>query len=140
MLGGSWLQLEGSSFEQNHKVRIGLVSVAAGLFLAPSFALAREDGPSPDSFTVAVIPDTQNYADFTHPQPASLQPFKQQTQYLASYRRALHVAFVPHLGDVVHTGTAPMASPVTPRTAQGPSGRVHSRPYGSWLTSASRSG
>lgn len=55
-------------------------------------------------FTIAVIPDTQNYVDFTKPQPSSFETFKQETTYLASNKRELNLAFVTHVGDVVQHG------------------------------------
>ena len=56
------------------------------------------------AFTIAVIPDTQNYVDDTKPQPGSLGIFNAQTQYLADRKNALNLVFVTHVGDVVQHG------------------------------------
>jgi Calcineurin-like phosphoesterase len=74
-----------------------VLAAFAALVLAAG-AHARE------SFTIAVIPDTQNYVDETRPQPASLRTFKAEMQWLADHRVALNLAFVTHVGDVVEHG------------------------------------
>jgi hypothetical protein len=74
---------------------------AAALVLTlcgPALASAR------DFFTIAVIPDTQNYVDERKPQPASLSAFLAETRYLAHHREDLRLAFVTHVGDVVQHG------------------------------------
>ncbi|HEY5957982.1 MAG TPA: metallophosphoesterase, partial [Polyangiaceae bacterium] len=55
-------------------------------------------------FTIAVIPDTQNYVDYTKPQPASFETFKKEMSYLAANKSRLNLAFVTHVGDVVQHG------------------------------------
>ena len=55
-------------------------------------------------FTIAVIPDTQNYVDNTKSQPASSHDFIAQTSYLAAHRKDLNLVFVTHVGDVVQHG------------------------------------
>ncbi len=60
-----------------------------------------------DKFTIAVIPDTQNYCDVaaaSSPQPASTQIFQRETQYLANQKTAQNIVFVTHVGDVVQHG------------------------------------
>lgn len=61
-------------------------------------------GPDSHFFTVAVISDTQNYVDATHPQPFNKNIFLDQTRYLAENRRGLKLSFVTHVGDVVQHG------------------------------------
>ena len=56
------------------------------------------------TFTIAVIPDTQNYVDESTKQPESLSFFKAQTQYLAAQKHPMNVVFVTHVGDVVQHG------------------------------------
>lgn len=75
-----------------------LATLILSTSLMPNGAYAR------DSFTIAVIPDTQNYVDNNKPQPASLSVFKAETQYLANHKHDLHLAFVTHVGDVVQHG------------------------------------
>jgi len=56
------------------------------------------------TFTVAVVPDTQNYADVTLPQPRGEETFVQQMQYLADQRGEKNIAFVTFVGDLVQHG------------------------------------
>jgi hypothetical protein len=58
-------------------------------------------------FTVAVIPDTQNYVDYRHQKAAghpfnALDLFKQQMRYIADNARSAggEIVFATHLGDV----------------------------------------
>ena len=55
-------------------------------------------------FTIAVIPDTQNYVDNLKKQPTSLDIFKAQTTYLADHKEDMNLVFVTHVGDVVQHG------------------------------------
>jgi hypothetical protein len=64
-----------------------------------------------DFFTIAVLPDTQNYVDHTKAQPESFEAFKAQVRYLARHRRDLQLAFVTHVGDVVQHGDGTNGSP-----------------------------
>ncbi len=59
--------------------------------------------PEKGSFTVAVLPDTQNYSE-RYP-----QTFKDQAIWIAENKQARSIAFVLHLGDVTAT--------VSPRSA-----------------------
>lgn len=61
-------------------------------------------GPDSDFFTIAVISDTQNYVDGTHPQPFNKNFFLDQTRYLAKNVRDLKLSFVVHVGDMVEHG------------------------------------
>jgi hypothetical protein len=61
-------------------------------------------------FTIAVISDTQNYVDGTHPQPLNENFFLDQTTYLAENRRRLNLRFVTHVGDVVQHGDGSMSN------------------------------
>ncbi len=49
-------------------------------------------------FTVVVLPDTQKYAE------QQLQPFVDQTQWIADHAASENIAFVSHVGDVVENG------------------------------------
>jgi hypothetical protein len=58
-----------------------------------------------DIFTIAVIPDTQNYTDYANrTNGAAQQQFLNETNYLAINKTALNLAFVTHVGDVVQHG------------------------------------
>lgn len=81
------------------------------LAVIPVVALAHGPEVSGQEFTVAVIPDTQNYVDERKPQPQSLETFKQEMQFLKDHRRALNLAFVSHVGDVVQHGDGTNGSP-----------------------------
>jgi Calcineurin-like phosphoesterase len=103
-------------FQLKRKGRRMALAMVAGAALAGTSgpAVAHEEeraAEAGDSFTIAVIPDTQNYVDHTRPQPASLQTFKAETGYLARHRRELNLAFVTHVGDVVQHGDGTDGSP-----------------------------
>ena len=49
-----------------------------------------------DHFTIAVLPDTQNYSE-SYP-----QIFDQQTQWIADHSEDQNIVFVSHLGDLVN--------------------------------------
>ncbi|SNS12664.1 Calcineurin-like phosphoesterase [Sphingomonas laterariae] len=80
--------------------------LASAMALAAVPALAREAQPD-TSFTIAVLPDTQNYMDYTH-QKAEGFPFDAnemffaQMQYVADNLESAggDIAFVTSLGDV----------------------------------------
>jgi hypothetical protein len=59
--------------------------------------------PSTGTFTVAVLPDTQNYVKTNVSQPASTNIFKSETQFIADNADNMNIAFVSHVGDVVST-------------------------------------
>ncbi len=64
-----------------------------------------------NTFTIAVIPDTQNYVDNTKTQPASTQEFNAETEYLANNKTYLNLVFVTHVGDVVQNGDGTNGTP-----------------------------
>jgi hypothetical protein len=82
-----------------------LLLALAGALLLPAGAYAR------DVFTIAVIPDTQNYPDSTKPQPQSLATFLAETRFLAEHKNDLKLAFVTHVGDVVQHGDGTNGTP-----------------------------
>ncbi|MGA9102357.1 metallophosphoesterase, partial [Aeromicrobium sp.] len=74
---------------------VALVLSAGTLALTTAPAQAFSD----DRFTLVVIPDTQSYtAD-----PALAPTMGAQTQWIASQKDALSVAFVTHVGDLVES-------------------------------------
>jgi len=56
--------------------------------------------PTAVPFTVAVLPDTQNYSQ-SYP-----DTFKAQARWVVTNQAAQNVAFVSHLGDIVQTGAS----------------------------------
>jgi hypothetical protein len=64
-----------------------------------------------DFFTIAVIPDTQEYVDSTKPQRKSLSTFLAETTFLAEHKEDLALAFVTHVGDVVQHGDGTNGTP-----------------------------
>lgn len=56
--------------------------------------------PAAGSFTIAVLPDTQNYSE-KYP-----ETFRAQTEYIAANRKARNIACVLHLGDITNRNTA----------------------------------
>jgi len=51
------------------------------------------------SFTIAVLPDTQNYSQ------KFPEIFKSQTQWIAENQKARNIACVLHLGDITNNST-----------------------------------
>jgi hypothetical protein len=86
-------------------LRFVLASTAALLALGGAATAAK---PADDAhFTIAVIPDTQNYLDYTHQKatgfPFDAAPmFLEQMQYVADHLRSQggEIAFVTGMGDV----------------------------------------
>lgn len=83
------------------RLQVG-VSDPDGGALDVRFHGRRAGGTNPDPpFTLAVIPDTQNYTSTAANRPTMWA----QTQWLVDNRAALNLAFVGHLGDIVGTST-----------------------------------
>ncbi|MBV2149953.1 metallophosphoesterase [Sphingobium sp. AS12] len=78
------------------RLQLALVLCAA-LFMASAPAWAEK-------FTVAVVPDTQNYADATLPQPRGADTFAQQMKYLVDQREEKNLVFATFVGDIVQHG------------------------------------
>lgn len=57
-----------------------------------------------EKFTVAVIPDTQNYSDASLPQPRGVETFVKQMQYIVDKKEEKNLAFVAFVGDIVQHG------------------------------------
>ncbi|MBN1556259.1 MAG: DNRLRE domain-containing protein [Phycisphaerae bacterium] len=56
-----------------------------------------------DPFTIVALPDTQHYTD----NPAYIQHFYNQTQWVVDNIAAENIAFMTHLGDVTESGNDP---------------------------------
>jgi hypothetical protein len=84
-------------------------TILAALLLSAS--LAPGGAYAANTFTIAVIPDTQNYDDNTKAQPGSNAWFIAQTSYLANHKSDMNLAFVTHVGDVVQHGDGTNGSP-----------------------------
>jgi hypothetical protein len=74
------------------------------LFLAiaafgPRIVFAAADPIAPGSWTLAIIPDTQHYAE-TYP-----QTFTAQTQWIRDHKTTHNIQYALHLGDIVNTGS-----------------------------------
>ncbi|MDP1007980.1 hypothetical protein, partial [Klebsiella pneumoniae] len=76
-----------------------------GAAVAFSAALLSAAVPAwAEVFTIAVVSDTQNYADITQPQPRGADTFDQQMRYLVETRQDKNLAFVTFVGDIVQHG------------------------------------
>jgi hypothetical protein len=66
-----------------------------------------------NSFTIAVISDTQNYTDYGYQAttPPNRTYFTAQTQYLVNNKDDMRLAFVTHVGDVVQHGDGTNGTP-----------------------------
>ena len=89
---------------KTHKI-LPIIGAAALLFTAGS-ALAQ-------SFTVAVVPDTQNYSDIALPQPRGAETFAREMQYLADQKGPKNLAFVTFVGDIIQHGDGQFRLPAT---------------------------
>ncbi|MBN2579795.1 MAG: metallophosphoesterase [Pirellulales bacterium] len=75
---------------------------AAGVFIAWWIAVTASAAPppiQPDSWTLAILPDTQYYS-FQYP-----DVFKGQTQFLADNKAALNIQYVLHEGDITQSNS-----------------------------------
>lgn len=72
--------------------------------LAAAAALLVASAAQAERFTIAVISDTQNYADAARPQPRGADTVIQQTQYIADTKVAKNTVFATHVGDIVQHG------------------------------------
>lgn len=59
--------------------------------------------PQTGTFTIAVLPDTQNYVKTNVTQPASINIFKGETQFIADNADNMNIVFVSHVGDVIQS-------------------------------------
>ena len=82
--------------------------IGSALALITLFGVASASADANNQFTIAVIPDTQNYCDTANPtanpQPASTYIFLREVLYLAEQKTAQNIVFVTHVGDVVQHG------------------------------------
>lgn len=75
------------------------VGVLAVVFGIHSIASAEEDAKPEKSFTVVLLPDTQNYSE-KYP-----DTYVAQTLWVREHRKNDNIKFVIHLGDIVQTST-----------------------------------
>jgi len=57
-------------------------------------------------FTIAVLPDTQNYVSDIYIQPASTDIFNNEAQFIVNNITTMNIVFVSHLGDVWNDSSA----------------------------------
>jgi len=93
------------SFYANTILALVVVFLGIALWSTPQGAYGD------NRFTIAVIPDTQNYVDNTKKQPNSSRDFTVETQYLADHQKDLKLVFVTHVGDVVQHGDGTNGTP-----------------------------
>jgi hypothetical protein len=60
-----------------------------------------------ETFTIAVIPDSQCYVSNYCPQPASANIFINEAQFIVNNRAAMNIVFVSHLGDIWNNSNTP---------------------------------
>lgn len=72
--------------------------------IASAILLLAAGAAAAQSFTVAVVPDTQNYSDVALPQPRGEATFDQQMRYLVDQRADKNIAFVAFVGDLIQHG------------------------------------
>jgi hypothetical protein len=103
-----WKTIKEETMRKLFKAKTVLALLVLTLGIATWFAPGAVYGDNWDKrdkkFTIAVIPDTQNYVDNTKKQPDSTKDFIVETQYLATHKDDLKLVFVTHVGDVVQHG------------------------------------
>jgi hypothetical protein len=52
-----------------------------------------------ETFTIAALPDPQNYVSSSYPQPASTNIYKAEAQFIVDNINEMNIVFVSHLGD-----------------------------------------
>ncbi|MGE4431976.1 MAG: metallophosphoesterase [Sphingobium sp.] len=57
-----------------------------------------------EKFTIAVVPDTQNYADASLPQPRGADTYIGQMQYIVDKQAEKNIVFTSFVGDIVQHG------------------------------------
>ncbi|WPF65313.1 MULTISPECIES: LamG-like jellyroll fold domain-containing protein [unclassified Corynebacterium] len=84
------------------------LSALGALALHPALARAQASAQAGSGFTIGVLPDTQFYSRYATPDTGNLyrarygvEPYLEQTRWLARHREELGIAFVTHLGDIV---------------------------------------
>ena len=97
-----------TSFPRRATLTLLMLVLGAATWLAPG-TVYSDNGDK--RFTIAVIPDTQNYVDNTKTQPASVKDFIAETRYLALNKERLKLVFVTHVGDVVQHGDGTNGTP-----------------------------
>lgn len=80
------------------------IGAALAVILSLGASLAASAPAWAEVFTVAVVSDTQNYADITLPQPRGADTFDQQMRYLIDTQQEKNLAFVTFVGDIVQHG------------------------------------
>ena len=88
------------------RLHVASATGALSLLLAAGVAVAQ-------TFTIAVVPDTQNYADVTLAQPRGEETFVQEMRYLADQRGPKNIAFVTFVGDLIQHGDGRFRLPTT---------------------------
>ncbi len=81
------------------------IAMVTALLLAATPAWAEK-------FTVAVVPDTQNYSDATLAQPRGAATFVRQMEYLVATRAEKKLVFASFVGDIVQHGDGQFRKPV----------------------------
>jgi len=70
------------------------------LTLVILWLLTAQTGYAADKFTIAILPDTQNYVD----DDKEIRHFKKQMQWIVDNRVNRNIVFVTHVGDIVQNG------------------------------------
>lgn len=78
---------------------LGLGASVLAMAIAAT-ANAASEAPTPGAFTLVVMPDTQNYADY-NASPLRRSYFKIQTEWVVANREKHNIKYVLTLGDIV---------------------------------------
>lgn len=86
------------TFFQNLKEHVETVRLSQAPAVSPTQSV---DSRTPGSWSIIVLPDTQNYVDSVNPSRPEL--FTSQTEWVAQQQAALNIQFTLHLGDITQT-------------------------------------
>ncbi len=64
-----------------------------------------------ETFTIAAIPDPQNYVSSSYPQPASTDIYKTEAQFIVDNINEMNIVFVSHLGDAWNNSSSSAEMP-----------------------------
>ncbi|WP_437190856.1 metallophosphoesterase [Planctomicrobium sp. SH527] len=96
-----WLQTSAVTLASAGLLWPSLANAADGPYADAVLVNGEPPLPKPGSFTVAVLPDTQNYSE------KFPQTFTAQTSWLAAEQQRRNIAFVLHLGDITNRSSEP---------------------------------
>ena len=85
-------------------MRASITRPPLGLSVMAVVLLMALNAQAGNTFTIAVIPDAQNYTDDQAAQPSAIDVFTGQMNYVVNNRTNMNIVFTTFLGDIVQHG------------------------------------